>query len=459
MARENNFVTITPSGEDGFDLPQEAARFIKTFDFHFPVDTVMITGSDHSYTFAMSATVQTPIPFHVMSKPGGPRCNLDCTYCFYLDKELLFPPAHRFRMPDDVLEKYIHDYIDSQPTREITFAWQGGEPTLLGVNFFRKVVELQKKYAGQHQITNALQTNGTVLDDEWGCFLHENNFLVGISIDGPRELHDAYRVDRRGQSSFDRVMRGINVLKRNKVEFNTLTVVNNLNAKHPKDVYRFLTKIGSTYLQFIPLVEREVSAPGTATCLAPPPQSPLPENGEARVSDWSVRPDDYGTFLTTIFNHWVRRDVGRIYVQLFDCTLGAWIGAGPGLCVHAPECGNALAMEHNGDVYACDHYVYPDYRLGNVATDSFQAMLHSPKQIEFGKSKTTSLPEYCLSCTYRFACNGGCPKHRFMTTPAGDPGLNYLCSGYKKFFKSSEPAMRQMATLLKAGKAPADIMG
>lgn len=406
----------------------------------------------------MSTPHDRPIPFHVMSKPGGPRCNLDCTYCFYLDKELLFPPAQRFRMPDDVLEKYVRDYIESQPTREVTFAWQGGEPTLLGVGFFRKVVELQAKHGAGREISNALQTNGTVLNDEWGQFLHEHNFLVGISIDGPRDLHDAYRVDRRGQSSFDRVMRGVNVLKRHKVEFNTLTVVNNLNAKQPREVYRFLTKIGSSYLQFIPLVEREVVSPGSSPCLAPPPQSPAPQEGSVGVSSWSVRPEDYGTFLATIFNQWVKRDVGRIYVQIFDCTLGAWIGAGPGLCVHAPECGNALAMEHNGDVYACDHYVFPDYRLGNIATHSFQEMLHSEQQLEFGRSKSTALPPMCKACTYRFACNGGCPKHRFATTPEGDPGLNYLCAGYKKFFTASAPAMREMAALLKAGRAPAEIM-
>lgn len=406
----------------------------------------------------MSTTHPKAIPFHVMTKPGGPRCNLDCTYCFYLDKELLYPPAQRFRMSDEVLEKFVRDYIASQPTRQVTFAWQGGEPTLLGVGFFRKVVELQARYGGGREISNAFQTNGTLLNDEWGQFLREHNFLVGISIDGPRELHDAYRVDRRGMSSFDRVMNGISVLKRHNVEFNTLTVVNNLNAKYPREVYRFLTRIGSTYLQFIPLVEREMVGPDEGESLAPPPQSPLPDGARARVTEWTVRPEDYGTFLTTIFRHWVRRDVGRIYVQLFDCTLGAWLGSPPGLCVHAPECGSALAMEHDGEVYACDHYVYPDYRLGNIATDSFQEMLHSEQQMEFGRSKRTALPPMCQKCSYLFACNGGCPKHRFETTPDGDPGLNYLCAGYRRFFRDSAPAMQQMAALYRAGRAPAEVM-
>lgn len=394
-----------------------------------------------------------------MTKPIGPKCNLDCQYCFYLEKTKLFAPHHQFRMPDDVLEQYVRHYIESQPTEEVVFSWQGGEPTLLGVGFFEKAVAFQKQYGQGRKIQNSFQTNGTLIDDAWGRFLRENDFLVGISIDGPAHLHDVYRVDRRGKPTFDKVLRGLEKLQQHEVDYNTLTVVNRLNAKHPKEVYRFLKGIGSRYLQFIPLVEREIIDPDEAKegCLADPPQSST-SNQDAKVTDWSVRPFDYGEFLTTIFRHWVKKDVGKIFVQMFDTTLGNYVGAPPSLCVFSPRCGNALAMEHNGDVYACDHYVYEDYRLGNVMEQSLASMIQSPQQKRFGEEKTTALPGYCLDCRFRFACHGGCPKHRFLTTTDGEPGLNYLCAGYRHFFKSTRPWFESMRDLYRQGKSPALIM-
>lgn len=395
------------------------------------------------------------LPFHVMTKPVGPLCNLDCEYCFYLEKQKLFPSGHSFRMRDDVLEHYIRNFIESQPAREVQFAWQGGEPTLLGVDFFERAIALQKEYANGRTIQNSLQTNGTLLDDRWGAFLRENGFLVGISIDGPAHLHDTYRTDKGGEPSFDRVVRGIEVLKKHRVEFNTLTVLNRENTRHPLAVYRFLKQIGSGFIQFIPVVERETAG---RDALAGPPGSAGEDGADSCVTPWSVRPIDYGNFLVSVFREWVRNDVGRVFVQMFDVTLAAWAGAPPGLCVFAPKCGNALAMESNGDVYSCDHYVYPDYRIGNIMRSDFREMLASEHQVKFGNDKTDALPGHCRSCRYRFACHGGCPKHRFLKTPDGRPGLNYLCAGYRKFFRASEPAMKMMASLLRAGRAPAEIM-
>lgn len=387
-----------------------------------------------------------------MTKPAGPLCNLDCRYCFYLEKQNLFPKGHSFRMTDEVLEHYVRGYIESQPTEEVQFAWQGGEPTLLGVEFFEKVVALQQQYGGGRQIFNALQTNGTLLDDRWGAFLRRHRFLVGVSIDGPRRLHDKYRVDKGGGPSFDRVVDGIELLKRHGVEFNTLTVVNRRNARHPLEVYRFLKEIGSGYIQFIPIVERSQISCGKT--LAGPPQT----EAEGTVTSWSVRPLDYGKFLSAVFREWVGKDVGRVYVQMFDVTLGAWVGAPPALCIFAPRCGNALAMESNGDVFSCDHYVYPEFHLGNCLERDFAEMVTCDKQVDFGKDKSDTLPAYCRRCRYRFACHGGCPKHRFLSTPDGEPGLNYLCAGYREFFRSSEKEMKLMAGLLRVGRAPAEIM-
>ncbi len=391
------------------------------------------------------------LPFHVMTKPIGPVCNLGCEYCFYLEKQDMFPSGHAFRMQDEVLETYIRQYIESQPTPEVTFTWQGGEPTLLGLEFFEKVIALQRKYANGKRISNALQTNGTLLDDAWGVFLHRHSFLLGISIDGPPHFHDTYRPDKGGGASSDRVLRGLEILQKHEVEYNTLTVVNRQNAKWPLVVYRYLKKIGSRYLQFIPVVER---IDETTNRLAGPPD--LDDDGP--VTPWSVRPEDYGDFLTAIFKEWVKKDVGRIFVQLFDVTLAAWAGAPPGLCVFAPTCGTGLAMESNGDVYSCDHYVYPEYRLGNLRERHLADIAVTEQQRKFGNDKSDTLPAYCRQCPYLFACNGGCPKYRFMRTPDGEPGLNYLCPAYKRFFKASAPAMKKMKALLDAERAPAEIM-
>ncbi len=398
-------------------------------------------------------------PFHVMTKPVGPICNLDCTYCFYLEKEKLFGRTEKFRMSDEALEKYIREYIQSQSSPEITFAWQGGEPTLLGVEFFRKVIEFQQRYNDGRPVGNTLQTNGTLLNDEWCEFLAEHRFLIGLSVDGPEELHDAYRVDKRGKPTFARVMKGLEYLQKHSVEYNTLTVVNRMNSKHPLKVYRFLKEIGSPYLQFIPLVERKPNKTAKAwgMDLAGPPDTDS-EGEHAIVTSWSVMPIGFGDFLIRIFDEWVKSDVGRVFVQIFDVSLGNWMKQGSSLCVFAKKCGRAVAMEHNGDLYSCDHFVYPKYKLGNLMKRSLGEMVNSEQQQKFGDDKLDTLPRYCVECPVRHFCNGECPKHRFIQTPSGEPGLNYLCGGYKKFFTHIQPYMRVMGDLLDQERAPAEIM-
>lgn len=395
--------------------------------------------------------------YHVMTKPIGPICNLDCKYCFYLEKEKLYPDKSNWRMPENVLERYIQQYIESQHVPEITFAWQGGEPTLMGVDFFRRVVGYQQEFCGGKKISNALQTNGTLLDEEWCGFLKENNFLVGLSIDGPREMHDRFRVDKEGKSSFDAVIRGMELLKKHQVDFNNLVVVNRFNSQYPLEVYRFLKEHGSGFMQFIPLVER---TGGGGEMFAEPPL--LPIIGEAAssepVTEWSVEPLAYGKFLCAIFDEWVRADVGRVFVQIFDVQLGIWMGMPSALCVFGETCGNALAMEHNGDLYSCDHYVYPRYKLGNVMDSEMRELVDSLQQRKFGADKRETLPKYCRECEVRFACNGECPKHRFIKTPDGEDGLNYLCAGYKLFLSHIDPYMRTMAGLLKQGRPAAEIV-
>lgn len=389
-----------------------------------------------------------------MTKPIGPICNLDCKYCFYLEKEKLYPGAPSWKMSDDLLESYIRQYIAAQPTDIVSFAWQGGEPTLLGLEYFEKIVELQQQYAQGKKIENALQTNGVLLDERWAKFLAENDFLVGISIDGPRELHDYYRVDKGGQPTFDKVMRGIHRLKETGVRFNTLTVVNRKNSTHPLEVYRFLKEIGSGFIQFIPIVERIAEkTPPDGLVLISPDSDVL-----AKVSDWSVEPLQYGKFLSAIFDEWVRHDVGSTFVQMFDVTLESWLGMQPSLCIFSETCGSAMAMEHNGDLYSCDHYVYPENKLGNILENPLVSLVNQEKQKKFGNDKRDTLPKYCRECDVRFACNGECPKHRFLTTPDGEPGLNYLCAGYKLFFHHVAPYMEFMAQQLIQQQAPALVM-
>jgi uncharacterized protein len=397
--------------------------------------------------------------FHVMSKPIGPICNLDCAYCFYLEKEALYPDKSNWRMPDDVLETYVRQYIEAQDVPGITFAWQGGEPTLMGVEFFRRVVELQRRYAGGKTIANALQTNGTLLDDEWCAFFKAEDFLIGLSIDGPCELHDYYRVDKSGRPTFDLVMRGMELLKKHGVQFNTLCVVNRQNQRHPLEVYNFLKRHGSGFIQFIPLVERAGAGRfASREVFAAPPSPDGSDRIAAPVTPWSVEPLAYGQFLSAIFDQWVRHDVGRVFVQIFDIMLGVWSGMEAALCVFRQRCGRAMALEHNGDLYSCDHYVYPQYKLGNIRDAHLANLAASPQQVKFGDDKLMTLPRYCLECDVRFACNGECPKHRFMMTPDGEAGLNYLCAGYKHFFAHIDPHMRVMARLLGEGRPPAEIM-
>ena len=392
--------------------------------------------------------------FHIMTKPMGPICNLDCRYCFYLEKENLYPGKTNWAMPEDVLETYVRGYIQSQNVPQISFAWQGGEPTLLGVDHFEKVVELQTKYAEGKRIENAFQTNGVLLDDQWCEFLAKNRFLVGLSIDGPQKLHDHYRVDKGGQPTFKRVMRGLGYLKKHGVEFNTLTVVQRHNSHHPLEVYRFLRENGSGFVQFIPIVERIANSPNPDGLVLISPES----DASARVSEWSVEPLQYGKFLCAVFDEWVRNDVGRCFVQMFDVALESWMGYPASLCVFRETCGSAMAIEHNGDLYSCDHFVYPENKLGNIMESPLSSLVNSTRQHKFGQDKLDTLPRYCRECDVRFACNGECPKHRFIRTPDGEEGLNYLCAGYKRFFHHIDPYMRFMAGELQQGRAPANVM-
>ena len=396
-----------------------------------------------------------PPAFHIMTKPIGPICNLDCSYCFYLEKEQLYDGKHSWRMSDEVLERYIRDYIAAQQVEQISFAWQGGEPTLMGVDFFRRVVELQKQYTPPgKRVENAFQTNATLIDDEWAAFLAEAGFLVGVSIDGPADLHDFYRVDKGGKPTHTDVIRGLRLLQKHGVEFNTLTVVNRRNAKEPKLVYRYLRELGSQFMQFIPLVEREGADDGPLDLAEPPPDS----GAEPPVTDWSVTSSDWGDFLCGVFDEWVHHDVGQIYVQLFETQLGILAGMPASLCVFAKTCGTGMALEHNGDLYSCDHYVYPQYKLGNVAETDVRELAASEFQHRFGQDKFDTLPGMCRRCDYLVQCYGECPKHRFAFTPDGEFGLNYLCAGYMRFFQHSRPYFVQMLELHRYGQPAAAIM-
>lgn len=391
--------------------------------------------------------------FHIMAKPMGAICNLDCTYCFYLEKENLYPGSD-FKMSEQVLKEFIKQKIEANDTPGVNFAWQGGEPTLLGVDYFEKVVELQKEYSNGKKIENTFQTNGILLDDKWCEFFNKNNYLIGLSIDGPKDLHDKYRVNKGGKPSFDQVVKGIELLKKHEVEFNTLTVVHDYNSRYPLEVYNFLKEIGSGFMQFIPIVERKsVSITEDSLTLVSPDYK-----GNAEVTEWSVKSEEYGNFLINIFDEWVRKDVGKYFVQIFDIALEAWYGQEPGLCVFRETCGDAMAIEHNGDLYSCDHYVYPENKLGNIMEEHLSVLVNKPQQLKFGLDKRMELPNFCLNCEVRFVCNGECPKHRFTKTPDGEDGLNYLCAGYKKFFTYIDPYMKFMANELKHERAPANIM-
>ncbi len=392
--------------------------------------------------------------FHIMTKPTGSICNLDCEYCFYLEKEKLYPDKTEWAMNDEVLESYIKQYIASQKTGEVNFTWQGGEPALLGVDYFRTVIEIEKKYSGGKKISNSFQTNGVLLNDEWCEFFAENNFLIGLSIDGPEEIHNKYRIYKGGQPSFKDVMRAIELLKKHNVEFNTLTCVQKDNSYKAKEVYSFLKEVGSGFMQFIPIVERQAKPDGRTSLSLVSPEY----EGDAQVTDWSVEPLQYGKFLTEIFDEWVLKDVGKVFVQIFDVALEVWYGMKASLCVFNEICGNAMALEHNGDLYSCDHYVYPENKLGNIVTDGLEKIATSSQQIKFGMDKKIKLPAYCEQCEYKFICNGECPKHRFIKTPDGEDGLNYLCEGYKYFFSHIDPYMRFMVNELNNKRPPANVM-
>ncbi len=394
-----------------------------------------------------------------MAKPAGPDCNLDCTYCFYLEKEAMFQEQKVHRMSDEVLDAYIKQYCESQNTSEIMFAWQGGEPTLMGVEFFEKAVALQKKYAAGRPVQNAFQTNGTLIDNKWCKFLAKEKFLIGLSLDGPRHIHNKFRVDRGGNPTFDRVMKTLKLMKAHRVEFNTLTCVTRQNAKHAVEIYNFLKSTGSTFMQFIPIIERKPDDEATrlGLKLALPPDLAADDTDE-RVMPWTVQPKQYGQFLIDIFEEWVRHDVGTIFVQIFDVMLNAWMGMPPPLCVFSEKCGESMIIEHNGDLYSCDHFVYPEYYLGNILETPMSELVRKEKQIQFGSDKLDKLPKQCLSCDVRFACNGACPKHRFMHTTNGEPGLSWLCEGYKMFFHHIDPYMKTMAKLLREQRPCSEIM-
>ena len=404
-----------------------------------------------------------PRSFHVMAKPTGATCNLDCEYCFFLSKEMLYPDS-RFRMATDLLETYVRQLIEAQPhAPEIIMAWQGGEPTMMGVDFFRLVVELQARFAKPGQeISNTLQTNGTLLNDEWGEFLAEHKFLVGISIDGPREMHDAYRVDKGGKPTFDKVMRGLDVLKRHGVEWNVLTTVHAANGDHGRAVYTFLRDgLGADFIQFIPIIERatpetlQIANNGWGDGVL---GRPLYTQDGSLVTERSITGEQYGAFMVAVFEEWVRHDIGTVFVQLFDTTLTHFYGVPGGMCVHAETCGTLLAIEHNGDLYSCDHYVEPDYLLGNITDRPLLDLIVLPQQVKFGQDKRDTLTQQCRNCAVRFACNGGCPKDRFLESSDGEPGLHYLCAGYQHFFRHVSEPMTQMSQLLHAGRAPYELM-
>jgi uncharacterized protein len=404
-----------------------------------------------------------PIAFHLLVKPTGAICNLDCTYCYFLSKEMLYPGS-RFRMADDLLELYLRQLIEAHArSDEVVVAWQGGEPTMMGLDFFRRSVELADRLKLPHQrLTHTIQTNGTLLDDEWGRFFEEQGFLVGLSIDGPRDVHDTYRVDRGGKGSFDRVMAGLDVLRRHEVAWNALTTVHAENHDRGLEVYRFLRdECEARFMQFIPIVERttaELLPIANEGWGARARDRPLYRQEGNLVTERSVSPGGYGRFLIDVFEEWKRHDVGDVYVQMFDVALANWFGEPPGLCVHSETCGLALALEHTGDLYSCDHFVEPEHKLGNIRESRMIDLIVLPQQRAFGQAKREMLPRYCRECDVRFACHGGCPKDRFAATPDGEPGLHFLCPSYQSFFRHIRPTMEAMCELLRADRAPAEIV-
>ena len=391
-------------------------------------------------------------PLYVMLKPAGAHCNLACKYCYYLEKNKLYPTAQRHLMSDEMLEQFTREYIEAQTMNQVLFTWHGGEPLLRSIDFYRKALSLQQKYAGGRRIDNVIQTNGTLLTDEWCEFFAQNHWLVGISIDGPQPDHDHYRLTAAGKPSWKKVMQGIKLLKKHGVEWNAMAVVNAYNANHPLEFYRFFKENGCQFLQFTPIVER-LSRHEDGRTLAS-----LADKDEISLSEASVAPEQWGYFLCAIFDEWVRKDVGKIFVEIFDCTLANWMGISPGICAYSKECGHAGVMEHNGDVYSCDHFVFPEYKLGNIRDHSLIDMLYGEQQQEFSRLKHSSLPRQCKECDMEFACHGECPKNRFMKDKYGDSGLNYLCPGYYHYYQHVAPYMDYMKQELMSQRPPSNIM-
>lgn len=402
----------------------------------------------------MNDNIATPFakPLYVMLKPAGAHCNLACKYCYYLEKNNLYQNTPRHLMSDEMLEQFTREYIEAQTMPQVLFTWHGGEPLMRSIDFYKKALALQKKYAHGKQIDNVIQTNGTLLTDEWCEFFAKNHWLVGISIDGPQEYHDHYRVTPAGKPSWEKVMQGISLLKKNRVEWNAMAVVNAYNAEHPLEFYHFFRDNGCQYLQFTPIVERLTEHEDGRTLAS------LADDREIPLADASVTPQQWGNFLCTIFDDWVRHDVGKTFVEIFDCTLANWMGVLPGICAYSKECGHAGVMEHNGDVYSCDHFVFPEYKLGNIREQSLIDMLYGEKQQAFSRLKHTSLPRQCKECDMEFACHGECPKNRFEKDKYGEPGLNYLCQGYYQYYTHVAPYMDFMKRELLAQRPPANIM-
>ena len=391
-------------------------------------------------------------PLYVMLKPAGAHCNLACKYCYYLEKNKLYPTAQRHLMSDEMLELFTREYIEAQTMSQVLFTWHGGEPLLRSIDFYRKALSLQQKYAGGRRIDNVIQTNGTLLTDEWCEFFAQNHWLVGISIDGPQPDHDHYRLTAAGKPSWQKVMQGIKLLKKHGVEWNAMAVVNAYNVNHPLEFYRFFKENGCQFLQFTPIVERQTRHEDGRTLAS------LADKDEISLSEASVAPEQWGYFLCAIFDEWVRKDVGKIFVEIFDCTLANWMGVSPGICAYSKECGHAGVMEHNGDVYSCDHFVFPEYKLGNIRDHSLIDMLYGEQQQEFSRLKHSSLPRQCKECDMEFACHGECPKNRFMKDKYGDSGLNYLCPGYYHYYQHVAPYMDYMKQELMAQRPPSNIM-
>ena len=402
----------------------------------------------------MNDNIATPFakPLYVMLKPAGAHCNLACKYCYYLEKNNLYQNFNRHLMSDEMLEQFTREYIEAQTMPQVLFTWHGGEPLMRSIDFYKKALALQKKYAHGKQIDNVIQTNGTLLTDEWCEFFAQNHWLVGISIDGPQEYHDHYRVTPAGKPSWEKVMQGIQLLKKHRVEWNAMAVVNAYNAEHPLEFYHFFRDNGCQYLQFTPIVERLTEHEDGRTLAS------LADDREIPLADASVTPQQWGNFLCTIFDDWVRHDVGKTFVEIFDCTLANWMGVLPGICAYSKECGHAGVMEHNGDVYSCDHFVFPEYKLGNIREQSLIDMLYGEKQQAFSRLKHTSLPRQCKECDMEFACHGECPKNRFEKDKYGEPGLNYLCQGYYQYYTHVAPYMDFMKRELLAQRPPANIM-